>query len=73
MGWRGLIVVLWRAGLRIQEALALNEAGLGHRRGSLLVRRGTRRPREAAWPSWQWPSTWRGYASNEFDVFSGTP
>ena len=37
---RGLIVVMWRAGLRIQEALALTEADLDHRRGSLLVRRG---------------------------------
>src|SRR5919205_3878284 len=37
---RGLIIVLWRAGLRIHEALALTEAGLDARRGSLLVRRG---------------------------------
>jgi hypothetical protein len=37
---RGLIVVLWRAGLRICEALALTEADLDARRGSLLVRRG---------------------------------
>jgi integrase len=37
---RGLIVVLWRAGLRIHEALALGEADLDARRGSLLVRRG---------------------------------
>jgi hypothetical protein len=37
---RGLIVVLWRAGLRIQEALALAEADLDHRRGALLVRCG---------------------------------
>jgi site-specific recombinase XerD len=37
---RGLIVVLWRAGLRIQEALALVEGDLDHRRGALLVRRG---------------------------------
>jgi integrase len=37
---RGLIVVLWRAGLRIHEALALAEADLDARRGSLLVRRG---------------------------------
>jgi integrase len=37
---RALIVVLWRAGLRIHEALALSEADLDHRRGSLLVRRG---------------------------------
>ena len=37
---RGLIVVLWRAGLRIQEAPALTEADLDQRGGSLLVRRG---------------------------------
>jgi integrase len=37
---RGLIVVLWRAGLRIHEALALAEADLDPRRGALLVRRG---------------------------------
>ena len=37
---RGLIVVLWRAGLRICAALALTEADLDARRGSLLVRRG---------------------------------
>jgi hypothetical protein len=36
----GLIVVLWRAGLRIHEALALAEADLDPRRGSLPVRRG---------------------------------
>ena len=37
---RGLIVIMWRAGLRIQEALALAEGDLDHRRGSLLVRCG---------------------------------
>jgi hypothetical protein len=31
-----MIVVLWRAGLRIQEALALAEHDLDRRRGSLL-------------------------------------
>ena len=36
---RALIVVLWRAGLRIHEAWALGEADLDQRRGSLLVRR----------------------------------
>jgi site-specific recombinase XerD len=36
----GLIVVLWRAGLRIHEALAVGEADLDHRRGSLLVQHG---------------------------------
>src|SRR5215207_1154818 len=37
---RALIVVLWRGGLRIQEALALGERDLDPRRGSLLVRNG---------------------------------
>ena len=37
---RGLIVILWRAGLCIQEALSLAEADLDHRHGALLVRRG---------------------------------
>jgi integrase len=37
---RGLIVILWRAGLRVQEALALAESDLDPRRGALLVRRG---------------------------------
>ena len=35
-----MIVVLWRAGLRIHEALALAETDLEERRGSLLVRHG---------------------------------
>ena len=41
-GWRlrALIVVLWRGGLRIQEALALAKPDLDPRRGSLLVRHG---------------------------------
>src|SRR3954453_19344948 len=38
---RALIVVLWRAGLRLQEALDLTELDLDARRGSVLVRRGT--------------------------------
>jgi integrase len=37
---RALIAVLWRSGLRIQEALDLTELDLDRRRGSLLVRRG---------------------------------
>ena len=47
-GWRlrAMIVVLWRAGLRIQEALALAEHDLGPRRGSIVVRRGKGRRRE---------------------------
>lgn len=37
---RGLIVALWRAGLRIGEALALNESDLDRSRGAILVRHG---------------------------------
>ena len=37
---RGSIVVLWRAGLRISEALALSETDLDRARGSIQVRRG---------------------------------
>jgi site-specific recombinase XerD len=37
---RAMIVVLWRAGLRISEALALTESDLDARRGALLVRHG---------------------------------
>ncbi len=37
---RALIAVLWRAGLRISEALALNETDIDTARGSLLIRRG---------------------------------
>src|SRR5688500_3549870 len=52
---RGLIVVLWRAGLRIHEALALSEADLDHRRGALLVRRGKGgRRREVGMDEWAW-------------------
>jgi site-specific recombinase XerD len=55
---RGLIVVLWRAGLRINEALARAEADLDarhQRRGSLLVRRGKGgRRREVGMDDWAW-------------------
>ena len=50
-----LIVILWRAGLRIQEALSLAEADLDHRRGALLVRRGKGgRRREVGMDHWGW-------------------
>ena len=52
---RGLIVVLWRAGLRINEALALAESDLDQRRGALLVRRGKGgRRREVGMDAWGW-------------------
>jgi site-specific recombinase XerD len=50
---RGLIVILRRAGLRIQEALALAEGDLDQRRGALLVRRGKGgRRREVGMDAW---------------------
>jgi site-specific recombinase XerD len=50
---RALIVVLWRAGLGIHEALALSEPDLDRRRGSLLVRRGKGgRRREVGMDEW---------------------
>jgi integrase len=52
---RGLIVVLWRARLRSHEALALTEADLDARRGSVLVRRGKGgRRREVGMDGWAW-------------------
>ncbi|HEY5262597.1 MAG TPA: site-specific integrase [Solirubrobacteraceae bacterium] len=56
-GWRlrALIVVLWRAGLRIQESLALTEPDLDPRRGSLLVRHGKGgHRREIGMDAWGW-------------------
>src|SRR5918996_1232922 len=56
-GWRvrAMIVVLWRAGLRIQEVLALAEHDLDQRRGSLLVRNGKgARRREVGMDEWAW-------------------
>jgi integrase len=50
---RALIAVLWRAGLRIQEALALAERDLDPERGALLVRSGKGgRRREIGMDSW---------------------
>jgi site-specific recombinase XerD len=52
---RGLIVVLWRAGLRIGEALALAESDLDPLRGAVLVRRGKGgKRREVGMDSWGW-------------------
>jgi integrase len=50
-----LIVVLWRGGLRVAEALALGERDLDPRRGSLLVRNGKGgRRREIGMDAWGW-------------------
>jgi hypothetical protein len=51
----GLIVVLWRAGLRINEALSLTETDLDERRGSILVTHGKNdRRREVGMDAWGW-------------------
>jgi integrase len=50
---RGLIVVMWRAGLRISEALALTESDLDEARGAILVRHGKgNRRREVGMDQW---------------------
>jgi site-specific recombinase XerD len=52
---RAMIVVLWRAALRVQEALTLAEQDLDHRRGSILVRHGKGgRRREVGIDEWAW-------------------
>jgi site-specific recombinase XerD len=56
-GWRlrAMIVLLWRAGLRVQEALALTEHDLDQRRGSILVHNGKGgRRREVGMDDWGW-------------------
>ena len=52
---RGVIIVLWRAGLRISEALALSESDLDRERGAVLVRRGKGgKRREVGMDRWAW-------------------
>ena len=51
----GLIVVVWRAGLRINEALSLTETDLKERRGLILVRHGKNdRRRQVGMDAWGW-------------------
>ena len=52
---RGVIVMLWRAGLRISEALSLNETDLDPDRGAVLVRHGKgEKRREVGMDRWAW-------------------
>jgi site-specific recombinase XerD len=52
---RALIVLLWRARLRISEALALQESDLDRSRGAVLVRRGKGgKRREVGMDRWAW-------------------
>ena len=57
---RALIVVLWRAGLRISEALDLAETDLDRARGALVIRRGKGgRRREVGMDRWGWEALTR--------------
>jgi site-specific recombinase XerC len=50
---RALIVLLWRAGMRISEALGLNATDLDARRGAIIVRSGKGgRQREIGMDTW---------------------
>jgi site-specific recombinase XerD len=52
---RAMIVVLWRGGLRVQEAIDLSEHDLDARRGSVVVRHGKGgRRREVGLDDWAW-------------------
>src|SRR4051794_36696942 len=52
---RALIVLLWRAGLRISEALALAESDLDPATGGVLVRRGKGgKRRQVGMDRWGW-------------------
>ncbi len=58
---RALVVLLWRAGLRISEALALAESDLDRSRGAILVRQGKGgKRREVAWTRGAESSSRRG-------------
>ena len=65
---RALIVLLWRAGLRINEALTVSEHDLEPRAGSVLVRHGKGgRRREVGMDPWGWEqlSPWLGVADRD--------
>ncbi len=52
---RAMIVVLWRAGLRVQEAIDLSEHDLDARRGSVVVQHGKGDRRlEVGLDDWAW-------------------
>jgi hypothetical protein len=71
-GWssrksRALIAILWRAGLRISEALALTESDLDPKGGSVLIRAGKGGKRRMVgiddW-AWEHVNTGPGHASS---------
>ena len=72
-GWRlrAMIVMLWRGGLRVTEALALSERDLDPHRGSVLVRcgKGGRR-REVGMDGWGWENL-RPWLSERLELPAG--
>jgi integrase len=61
---RGVIVVMWRAGLRIGEALALTESDLDEARGAILLRHGKGdKRRGVGMDQWEWDllRSWLAY------------
>ena len=77
-GWRmrGLIVVMWRAGLRISEALAFTESDLDVGRGAILVRHGKGdKRREVGMDQWGWEllRPWLSYRVQERHSSGGRP
>lgn len=63
---RALAVLLWRAGLRISEVLALQEGDLDSARGAILVRRGKGgKRREVGMDRWACLSWIRGSSSDQ--------
>src|SRR6266567_347745 len=72
-GWRlrAMIVMLWRGGLRVQEALALSEHDLDSQRGSVLVRRGKGgHRREVGMDGWGWENL-RPWLSERLELPAG--
>ncbi|HET7380266.1 MAG TPA: tyrosine-type recombinase/integrase [Gaiellales bacterium] len=66
---RALIVVLWRAGLRISEALSLAETDLNQERGSIVVARGKGgKRREVGMDSWAWNSGLRAWLAERVQL-----
>jgi integrase len=72
-GWRlrAMLVMLWRGGLRVKEALALSEHDLDLQRGSVLVRHGKGgRRREIGMDAWGWENL-RPWLSQRLELPAG--
>jgi site-specific recombinase XerD len=68
---RSMIVMLWRGGLRVNEALALSEHDLDPQRGSVLVRHGKGgRRREVGMDAWGWENL-RPWLSQRLELPAG--